>query len=282
MNTSTRVLVVLVLLLSVGFAASQIVLYGKRQDLSALLTDATGKLDKANKLTADLAKQLADAKDSADRTISDLKNQAQDLKSRLDDKTQQYAELEGKNTTLLANNTSLTEQTKGQAEQMLALNNNVKERDAKIADQGAQLTAKAAELVQRDETIKEKNAKIGEQEQQITAIKKEEKKLADANDDMMAQLQDLVRRGVDITPTYGPPIDAKIISVDAKDHTAAIDKGSVAGVKPNTQFTIYRDSTYVAKIVITDVDKQVAVGRVSLLAKGAQPMEGDDATTLVR
>jgi len=205
MNAFTKVLVVLVLLLSVGFAASQIVLYGKRQDLSAMLDKATSDLKAASTLAADRAAQLKDLQDKTDRTISDLRVQAQDLQTRLSDKTLEAAGLQSQFTTEQASVKSLTEATKSQLASIDSLNANLRERDAKIADQGAQLTAKITQIADLTETVKQANAKIGEQEQQITAVKKENKKLADANDDMMAQLQDLVRRGVEVAPTYGRP-----------------------------------------------------------------------------
>lgn len=282
MNTFTKVLVVLVLALSLLFAGLQIAFYQRRENLSELLNTANGNLRTQTKLAADKTAELKDLTDKTDRTISDLRVQVQGLQSDVAGKNQDIAGLQSERTTLVASIASLTEATKTQLASIDALNANVAQVKADRDDKAAQLTAKAKEVIDLTETVKQKNANIGDLEQQITEVKKDNKKLADANDDMMAQLQDLVRRGVDITRQYGPPINAKVLDVDAKLRTAVIDKGSVAGVKPNTEFTIYRDSTYVAKIVITDVDKQVAVGRVSLLAKGTEPQQGDDATTLVR
>ena len=282
MNTFTKVLVVLVLALSLLFTGLQIAFYQRRANLSDMLGAATANLRTQTKLADDRAAQLKDLQDKTDRTIADLRVQVTGLQSDLAGKTQDLASLQSQLTTEVASVKSLTEATKTQLASIDALNANVAQVKAERDDKAAQLTAKAKEVLDLTETVKQRNATIGDQEQQITEVKKENKKLADANDDMMAQLQDLVRRGVDITRQYGPPINAKVLDVDTALHTAVIDKGSVAGVKPNTEFTIYRDSTYVAKIVITDVDKQVAVGRVSLLAKGTEPQQGDDATTLVR
>ena len=282
MNAFTKVLVVLVLLLSIGFAASQIWLYGKREKLGAALdikiTQLRQSEGKANQLTAKLNRLTGDT----DRTIADLRLQAQDLQSKLDSSNQNAQTLQGRLDLTDASVKSLTELSQAQLGAIQTRDASIKQLQDQNADRQAQLEAKVAQVQQLTETIKDKNANIGDLEQQLTEIKKENKNLADANEDMTAKIADMVKRGIQVEPAYAPPINAKVLTVDTKLKTAVIDKGTIAGVKPNTQFTIYRDSQYVARIVITDVDKQVAVGRVTLLAQGQEPKQGDDATTTIR
>jgi DNA repair exonuclease SbcCD ATPase subunit len=282
MNAFTKVLVVLVLVLSIGFAASQIWLYGKREKLGAALDTKVMQLrqteNKANQLTADLSKLRGDT----DRTIADLRLQAQDLQSKLDTSNQNVQTLQGRLDLTDASVKSLTELSQAQLGTIQTRDASIKQLQDQNADRQAQLEAKVAQVQQLTDTIKDKNANIGDLEQQVTETKKENKKLADANEDMTAKIADMVKRGIEVEPAYAPPINAKVLTVDTALKTAVIDKGSMAGVKPNTEFTVYRDSQYVARIVITDVDKQVAIGRVSLLAQGQEPKQGDDATTRIR
>ena len=55
-----------------------------------------------------------------------------------------------------------------------------------------------------------------------------------------------------------------------------------AGVKPNTEFTIYDDAGYVAKLIIHDVDPLVSGGLVMLVARDRTVEVGDKVTTEVR
>jgi len=282
MNAFTKVLVVLVLLLSVGFAASQIILYGKREKLGAALEDTRARLSAATQKVNDLSAQLADTQEKMDRTISDLRLANQTLESRLADKTQQANDLTDQLAQQTASVRQLTELSQSQLDSINNLKEQIAQLDAQGADLRAQIEAKVAEVQRLTDTIKDKNATIGELDQQLTEVKKENKRLADANEDMTAKLADLVRRGIQIEPEYAPAINGKVLEVDARLKTAVIDKGSLAGVKPNTEFTIYRDSQFVARMVITDVDKLVSVGHMVLLAEGQLPRQGDDATTQIR
>jgi peptidoglycan hydrolase CwlO-like protein len=282
MNAFTKVLVILVLVLSIGFAASQIILYGKRVKLNTALAQANSQLSQVTSQKNDLDKQLSDLKAGTDRTIADLKNQNQDLDSKLKDAGQNIASLQNDSAQKQASITSLSANTK-------TLGDTINQKDAALAqadkdkdDLTKQVQDKVTQLAQVTTQLKDSEAKAGDLTQQLTESKKQNVKLADANETMSSQLADLVKRGFNIEPAAAPPINAKVLTVNSQLNTAVINKGSESGVQKNTEFTIYRDSTYVARMIITDVDKQVAAGRVTILAKGQEPQQGDDATTTIR
>ena len=60
---------------------------------------------------------------------------------------------------------------------------------------------------------------------------------------------DLVRKGVQVPPAFGPPITGVVLRVNPEVKAAVIDKGKKAGVKPNMPFTIFNDSGMVATLV---------------------------------
>ncbi len=282
MNAFTKVLVILVLVLSLIFAATQVVLYGKRMELHQALTQAGTKLTTANGQVADLSKQLSEKTASTDRTIADLRTQVQGLQSDLATANQNIESLQKDRDQQVASVKSLTATTQTQLASIDNLNAQIKQLQDQNADREKQIQDKTSQLAQLTDQLKASQAQAGDLDQQLTESKKENKKLVDANEDMTAKLVALRQRGIETEAAFAPPISAKVITVDNKLHTAVIDKGSAAGVKPNTEFTIYRDSTYVAHMYITDVDKQVAAGQVTLLAQGQEPKQGDDATTTIR
>jgi len=282
MNAFTKVLVILVLVLSLIFAATQVVLYGKRVKLGDALTQKTAQLDTANKQVKDLTTQLSDKTATTDRTIADLRTQAQDLQGKLETANQDVQRLQKEKGQQVASVNDLTATNQRQLDTLNQKIAALDQADKDKADLRSQIQDKTQKLAQVTADLKASEARAGDLDQQLTEVKKERKKLADANEDMTAQLVALRQRGIETTAAFAPPISAKVITVDAKLHTAVIDKGSTAGVKRNTEFTIYRDSQYVAHMYITDVDQQVAAGQVTLLAKGLEPEQGDDATTTIR
>ena len=282
MNAFTKVLIVLVLVLSVVFAASQIILFGKRENLGAALKDTNASLKVAKLKAADFEEQLKDRTQAMDRAVADLRLTNQTLGTQVADKAQQVSDLNDKLGQETAQATRLGELAQNQLDNINVQKDRIVQLEAQGSDLRGQIEAKVAEVQQLTDTIKDKNATIGGLDQQLTETKKDNKQLADANEEMTAKLADLVQRGIRIEPAYAPLINGKVLEVDTHLRTAVIDKGSLAGVKPNTEFTIYRDSQFVARMVITDVNKQVSVGHVLLLAEGAEPKQGDNATTQIR
>ncbi len=282
MNAFTKVLVILVLVLSLIFAATQVMLYGKRAKLGDVLKAQNQALQTATQQVGQFKGDLGDLKSSTDRTIADLRTQTQGLQSKLDTETQANAALQKEKDQQVASVKSLTATTQTQLASIDNLNATIKQLQDQNADRQAQIQDKTKQLAQVTEELKQSQAQAGDLDQQLTEAKKENRKLTDANEDMTAQLVALRMRGIQTEAAFAPPISAKIITVDAELHTAVIDKGTQAGVKPNTEFTIYRDSQYIAHMYITDVNQQVAAGTVTLLAKGVEPKQGDDATTTIR
>lgn len=282
MNAVTKVLVVLVLLLSAGFAASQIVLYGKREDFGAKyletaqqLTDTTQKLKQAEGALHDKTVEYDQFKVARDTEVQALQNSLADEKTRVRELSADLARMTTSVQSLTTANQEQEQRLAVRDQTVEGLREIVTERDEAIK----QNLDKIEELIAGGG---EKDATIGELEHQLNQVKKANVELAESEKFLHDTIAGLIRRGIEVEPALAPAINGKVIQVDAVVGAAVIDKGAVAGVKPNTQFTIYNDEGYVASLVIHTVQDELAVGKVMLAAEGRQVSQGDKATTEVR
>lgn len=282
MNAVTKVLVVLVLLLSAGFAASQIVLYGKREDFGAKyletaqqLTDTTQKLKQAEGALHDKTVEYDQFKVARDTEVQALQNSLADEKTRVRELSADLARMTTSVQSLTTANQEQEQRLAVRDQTVEGLREIVTERDEAIK----QNLDKIEELIAGGG---EKDATIGELEHQLNQVKKAKVELAESEKFLHDTIAGLIRRGIEVEPALAPAINGKVIQVDAVVGAAVIDKGAVAGVKPNTQFTIYNDEGYVASLVIHTVQDELAVGKVMLAAEGRQVSQGDKATTEVR
>lgn len=282
MNAVTKVLVVLVLLLSAGFAASQIVLYGKREDFGAKyletaqqLTDTTQKLKQAEGALHDKTVEYDQFKVARDTEVQALQNSLADEKTRVQGLSADLARMTTSVQSLTTANQEQEQRLAVRDQTVEGLREIVTERDEAIK----QNLDKIEELIAGGG---EKDATIGELEHQLNQVKKAKVELAESEKFLHDTIAGLIRRGIEVEPALAPAINGKVIQVDAVVGAAVIDKGAVAGVKPNTQFTIYNDEGYVASLVIHTVQDELAVGKVMLAAEGRQVSQGDKATTEVR
>jgi hypothetical protein len=113
-------------------------------------------------------------------------------------------------------------------------------------------------------------------EQQIHILKTENKKLAQAGKQPPAVVGDLGSPGVagrvlPLSETTGTPIRGRIVEVGGE--RAAISVGSSDGVEAGMVFVIYRGGEYIGDLKITDVEPNLAAGRITL-TRGT-PQVGD-------
>lgn len=283
MNAFTKVLVVLVLVLSLGFAVSQMVLYGRREDVGQQLTKARQQVKTLTDQRDELQGQLSDAKQRLQNVRSQKNTEIDRLKNETQNLTEQNELVRTRLNTAEASVQQLTETTQAQSQRIDDARAQIDELKTRIADLSGQVEEKIAQVQDLQETIRSKNSNIGDLEHTLAQVKKQRQELTAENKRYQAKLAELVQRGIEIEPAYAPPINGRVVRVDPELRTAVIDRGSEAGVKPNTEFTVYRDGQFVANLIVTDVvDKQASVGRATLLAEGKSVQVGDKATTEIR
>jgi len=281
MNALTKVLVVLVLLLSVFFAASQVWLYGKRERFGRLyLDEVRARTDLEQKLSKAQA-DLADVRRAADETKDKLDADLLAARTDLENERARAASLDGQVRQLTAGVQSLSD---GAQKLEVALANRdqaIQELNATVVDRDQAIRQNMDKIGELQKAVADRDGTIGTLQHELTETKKVHKAVAESEARLQAIIAELVERGVQVPPVPLPVIDGRVVSVDVEHGVAVVDKGAGAGVKPNTQFTIYDDDGYVSKLVINDVQPDVSLGRIIVLADDKQVKRGDRATTRI-
>ena len=282
MSAFTKVLILIVCLLSAVFAASQVVLYGKREDFGKKFRDAREQLQ-----------AVTGQRDTAQREVADLRKKADDLKADLEGKLQgleadlaaQQREVQRLTAELDKQSTSvqmLTETNQRLHTDMQTKDATIVELRDTLQERAGDIETKLAEIEKLNTQVADAAAKIGNLENNILGLKKDKMDLAEKKSQYQRMVSDAIERGVNFAAMQVPPIDALVVRVDPELGIAVIDKGAAAEVQPNTGFTVYNDEGFVASLVIHDVDSNMSVGRVIRLAEGRQLQVGDRATTKVQ
>jgi len=279
MNALAKVLVVLVLVLSVGFAAAEIVLYAKRESYGKKYIDEA-KAHAATQAARDAAvKQLTDTRRDLDTLKEKKDTEILTLKTSLDNEKASSLGLNSQVNKLTTDVGLLADANK-------ALSTDVNARDTRIAELGTAIEVRdqtikkhLAQIDDLQKTVADRDAKIASLDANLTDTKKRLAKITESENQLQATIAELVQRGVQVPPVPMPIIDGRIVGV--KDGVALVDKGSKEGVKPNTQFVIYNTDGYVGKLIIHDVQPDVSVGQISLLLQGKEVALGDSVTTRI-
>ena len=279
MNAVTKVLIVLVFALSVVFAASQVILYGKRENYGKAYENADQARRTALSQKAEAEGRLKDTQIALDTVKARLETENDGLRADLAQAQVRERELE-----LLTGELNNTIQQRGV--RITALEGDIAKRDGNIEEL-------RATIAQRDKSIKEqldkigglegtvaqRDATIGQLDHNLTETKKSLKTTSESEGRLLAILGELAKRDIAIPPAPLPLVNGRVVRVDLEHGVAVVDKGKDAGVKPNTQFTIYDGNQYVARLVIHDVQPTNSVGIIRLEAAGKEVKEGDKATT---
>ncbi len=282
MSAVAKVLVVLVLLLSAGFAASQIILYDKREDYGQKWLDtakqlqvATQNLEQTQKALADKTTAFDTLKEQTDTDIAALKSAVADERTRVQDLNSQLERMTTAVQQLTAANQDQEQRLQVREQTVEQLRTTVSERDQTIKENLTKIDDLQNTVAQRDSTI-------GDLTQDLNQTKKKNVELTESEQRLQDTIASLIQRGIEVEPALAPAINGRVIQVDSELGAAVIDRGSKAGVKPNTQFTIYNDAGYVASLIIHQVQETLSVGKVQMAAAGKQVQQGDRVTTEVR
>ena len=282
MNALTKVLVVLVFLLSVAFATTQMVLYGKREDFGAKYVDVYERLQSATADNARLKGELADKTTELETALAQLDSERTALQSDLADAKEQVEELKLDGARLLASVQSLTEANNGQQDLLVAADAKSTQLNEIISQRDQEIEGNQGTIAELNKMVAARDATVGDLEYQLTDLTKRHVALTELKDRLQKTVTMFQDMGFAVPPAQVPPISGRVIAVDDELGNAVIDKGEMAQVKPATRFTIHRGSDYIARLVIHDVQGQVALGRVMLLAEGKEVRVGDSVTTEVR
>ena len=262
MNVFTKVLVVLVLLLSAAFAGSQMVLHSKRVEYYQLYEKADGDLELAqgrvkelegerNDLARkrdDISLLLAGEREARQSDRTQLESQVNDLRSALSTSNDALSAAGLQIDTLVA----MLDTQVARITELVQANYDFKD-GLRMAD--AAIKALQDDVRARNTSIQKINADMVQLSAEMQDVTTERDILARA----VAQAKVL---GFDFMAEDVPIIDAKVLDVDPSVRAVVLNKGSDDGVKMNFPFTISRDLEYVAKVTVVEVHPELSVAHV--------------------
>ncbi|MEW6356704.1 MAG: hypothetical protein AB1696_10280 [Planctomycetota bacterium] len=278
MSTIAKVLVVVILILSVAFAALTGQLFAKREKLRKeyedLQTDATSKITASE----NARKELQGAKDKLDdelnktkNDVTQLKTDNEHLKKGVEEKTEQITKLDAQITNF---NTTI-----GQ------LNSNMKAKDDRLAGLEKDLGETRDKLRTAEQTAREKEIEAQKLAQQAKESGDRLKEVEVALKDAKQKIEILTTKGgqyEESTQLVQSPVDAKVIKVDRSANLVVINRGREQGVEVGYIFTVFRGDAYLGDLRIESVAANVAAGApVSGTSVGTM-REGDNASTRIR
>jgi predicted RNase H-like nuclease (RuvC/YqgF family) len=278
MNAVTKTLIVLVFALSVAFAAVQVMLYGKRENFGEAFKQADSARRTAQEKQKAAEEKLAEVQQDIG---SQLSRREADNERLAADK----AEAEGQVKELQRTVADMNSTIQQREARVVALEEDMDTRDASIAelkgtiqDRDTAIKTHLDKVAALDGTIAERDATIGQLQHDLTETKKTLVATSASEKELLATITELKRRGIAVPPIALPIVNGRVVRVNSEYGVAVVDKGSNSGVKPNTTFTIYDGTEYVARLVVQDVQSDSSLGLIQLQA-GRDVKEGDKATT---
>jgi len=278
MNLVGKIFTVLILVMSLFFSASALMVYSAHKNWREVVINPTKTADKDLGLKFQL-KNVQDEK----KAVEDDKNRLEtELTTEITAKRDALTKLESENQTLRDSNKQLTEDRDKIADS---------ERKAVAALQATQNNAagvrsqvetfmKDAEAARadRDAAVK-KAAKATDDMQDAVNEAKRLKDRGETLSEELAKLRDVVRRA-GLNPNVDPntpPREAEghVVAIRAND-LVEINIGSDDGLTKGNRLMIYRaDGTYLGQVEVVEVRPSMAVCRVDPLFRKGAIQEGD-------
>jgi len=277
-STIAKVLVVVILILSVVFAALTGQLFAKREKLrdeyAKLKDEATSQiagLEDAKKELQGKNEALEDDIGKLKTDVAQLKTDNEHLKKNVQEKTDQITKLDAQITNF---NTTISQ-----------LNSNLKAKDERLAAIEKDLSETREKLRQAEQLAREKELEAKKLAQQAKEATDRVKELEVAIKDAKQKIEILTTKGgqyEESTQIVQAPVDAKVIKVDRGANLVVINRGRDQGVEVGYIFTVYRGDTYLGDLRIESVAANVAAGAPVAGTSVGTMREGDNASTRIR
>jgi len=117
--------------------------------------------------------------------------------------------------------------------------------------------------------------------EEVGNLKKNVAIVAGERDELSKLIHELARIGVNVSAGPTPAIDGKVLKFDPQLKIVVISLGKDLGVRIVHEFTAYRGSEYVGRILIEDVQPSIASGRPvdQFMNPKTSIQVGDDVST---
>ncbi|HBG27255.1 MAG: hypothetical protein A2Y10_12570 [Planctomycetes bacterium GWF2_41_51] len=283
MSTLTKILIVLLSLLSV-YLCSSVVIYvttatNYKQAYESLQSEHMALQEKSNTYEQQIEekrRELAQLTDKLDNEIASLKADKSKMEQELKNITRDKSDLDEKVKTLAASALGFKETVEGMQ------NNLVQTR--------SELEQARAESIKLGKNLNEITASLEEKMAQLDATTAEKKRLLEEKAKLEQQISGKVSAFEPITSTVsGPaspaptaydsssnaPLQGKITAIEGNLATLSI--GAADGVEKGMVFHVTQNDNFICDIRITEVDAEVAAGTLQLVQQ--QPRVGDIVST---
>ncbi len=286
MNIFGKVLVVVIFLLSIGFAVAQMILFTERTQYREKYEDTSAKLDRTESRLEETEQSLEELRTEFDRFRSSKRREIENLEDDIEDKDLQMTRFQRDREELSAQLTKAQENNEALLGNLERKDEIIEKHESRIAELDERVKERMDEIDGLEEDISEQRALINEQKNNIARLEEEKENALTRLQDRERQLAELEARGVhvDIIAPL-PPIDGHLSRVDNEIGVAIINRGSDHGVQINYDFVVYREDDYIARLYVMDVYPNHALARVDrdVTDLEEEPMEvGDKVTTRIR
>jgi hypothetical protein len=278
-------LTVVILALSIAFAAMSAVVFAKREDYRDQLRKMTAMKEaidaeaKTTKTKLEGERDAAVAK-SGETTanlnalqlqFNTLHAENDRLGGQLTEAKSNFNRAEDKNLEL----TNLTKKLGDQVADMATANDKLKgERDDFFAKMSAERN--------RANQLEKANADLRDKLDTATASLKDATDTLKLNEDTFSELarHNIEAREIIIHLTKLPDIKGRVTYVDKASNSVALNVGRKQGVKKNYEFTIFRDSQFIAKVNVFNTEDELSLAQIVTTNLKHLPIQpGDTAAT---
>jgi len=288
MNTVSKVLVVVVLVLSAAFAVSQMMLHGRSANYGKQMEDVRSKLTTAQDVADTTTKERNDSREMYDKLQANTSAKIDELTTRVkalvDERTALSVEKTNLQDAYTVERAETTRQRDLSAQKDLLIGDLHKTRD----QLSEEVRAGKGEIASLEDKLRAQGKQVEALEATVADLTAQNRDLASENQGlarMVARAKELVpslHLGVEAVPI----IDGTVVRVpEAAGVVGAvvINRGSKDGVKVNIPFTIFRDSKFIARVNVQDVQETLCIALVErgMLKEGMQIQVGDSATSSV-
>jgi len=282
MNTFTKVLVVLVLLLSAAFAAMQMMLYSKRVNWREKYEVADDQLRQKTKQADELNEKLQSTIQERDDIKARKDSEIARLKEDLGGRDLQIAQLNREKEKARDEQALLVQAVTKLEERLAARDGEIQELRKSGQELADSLKNYMTQVEKLEQLSAEKDAKIESLDKQVAQLEEEKKEALQRGEKLERTLADLAKRGVYIPPEPVPIIDAIVARVDNSLGAVVLNKGKNDQVEINLPFTVYRGKQFIARVYVMEVHDGHSLARVDRTLEYLPMQVGDNATTRIQ
>lgn len=248
-------------------------------------------------LFLELEQKHQDERTQLTNDLTDREAKVANLKEALKERTQSAIEANNKLTQEQQDNEKLKRESARFNETLANLRTDIKNINDRLAEKDTRISKLEED---RDKAKKEAEdyriAKEAAQEQmyemeiQLNNLQgqlgEKEKLVQNSQKELWEAKQitsQLKGRGINVSGLLGKekPLDGIVTAIDAKLPIVMLSVGKDDGVEKGYQFTVYRGSEYIGRVVVEEVYKDASAGRVVKEMSVKTIQKGDNATTRI-